>query len=306
MFPDGIEPIVPTYFNAEIEHLRKILTKHSFPAAARVPRIVRIPLENRVPFETRFFRVEFDHSSVRYYSEIDTIILCGQTVKEISVEATVSVVQRKISTNSSKFDEDQDENLSRLSIVELPFDILSLICSYLDLRSLVRLSATCRLLHAECLHSSQFRSINLQPYWNGLSNFAIEQFFVRNCNQTQHLSLAWSRSIQYSSFSQLLNSTSTHLLQLNLSSCQYLTFNHISAIVEHCPKLEILSLDNCLSLNNFDFVPLKNLNCLRSLNVYRTKIDYRTLLPLIESNRETLEHLNLGKTKKNEFCLYHL
>jgi hypothetical protein len=51
-----------------------------------------------------------------------------------------------------------------------------------------------------------------------------------------------------------------------------------------------------MSLNNLDFIPLKYLNHIRTLNVYRTKIDYRTLLPLIDNNKKYLENINLGKT----------
>ena len=181
-----------------------------------------------------------------------------------------------------------------MTLTDLPFDILSHICSYLDLRSLVRLSSTCRSFHHQCLDSLQFRSVNLQPYWNGISNYSLENFFCRYCERTRYLSLAWTRSLQHSSFQQLLTVCSKNLLQLNLSCCQYLTGQYMKSIVQHCPMIEILNLENCLSLDNIDFIPLKCLNHLRSLNVYRTKIDVRTLLPLIDNNRKHLEHLNLG------------
>jgi hypothetical protein len=51
-------------------------TKHTSPPAARLPRIVEISLQGQVPFATQHFRLEFDHSTVGYYVEIDTIILC--------------------------------------------------------------------------------------------------------------------------------------------------------------------------------------------------------------------------------------
>jgi F-box and leucine-rich repeat protein 4 len=182
-----------------------------------------------------------------------------------------------------------------MTLSDLPFDILCMICSYLDLRSLVRLSSTCRSFHRQCLDSLQFQSLNLQPYWNGITNYSIEHFFVDHCEQTRYLSLAWTRSIQYSSFKQLLNSCSTNIIQLNLACCQYLTGSYIEVIVQHCPLLEILNLDNCVSLTNMDFLPLKYLHHIRSLNIYRTKIDYRTLLPLIQNNRQHLENINLGQ-----------
>jgi hypothetical protein len=65
--------------------------------------------------------------------------------------------------------------------------------------------------------------------------------------------------------------------------------------VNSCPNIEILNLDNCTSLTNLDFIPLKNLQHIRSINLYRTTIDYRTLLPLIDNNKQHLENINLGE-----------
>ncbi|CAF4557613.1 unnamed protein product, partial [Didymodactylos carnosus] len=56
------------------------------------------------------------------------------------------------------------EEYSSLTLNNLPFDILFTICTYLDLRSLVRLSSTCRYLYDKCLHPLQFQTLNLQPY----------------------------------------------------------------------------------------------------------------------------------------------
>jgi len=198
----------------------------------------------------------------------------------------------------SKIVENQEEKIeidSQINLTKLPFDLLFLICSYLDLRSLIQLSSTCRYLREQCLHSLQFVSLDLQPYWNGITNYSIEDFFVNYCNQTRYLSLAWTKSIQYSSFNQLLNICSNKLIQLNLACCQYLKGEYIEVIANHCPNIEILNLENCVCLNNLDFIPLRNLRHIRSLNVYRTNIDYRTLLPLIDNNKEHLENINLGK-----------
>lgn len=167
----------------------------------------------------------------------------------------------------------------------------------MDLRSLVRLSSTCRSFHQQCLDSLQFQSLNLQPYWNGITNYSLENFFCQYCVNVKYLSLAWTRSLQHSSFHQLLSIGGKNLVQLNLACCQYLTGHFIKSLVQLCPMIEILNLENCLSLHYSDFIPLKHLNHLRSLNVYRTKIDFRTLLPLIDTNRKHLEHLNLGQSR---------
>ncbi|CAF3611887.1 unnamed protein product [Rotaria socialis] len=271
-------------------------TRHTCPPAARLPRIVKISLKDKISFPTRLIRLEFDHSTVSYYSEIDTVILSGKILPTDSV-LNESNEQREPSLTTI-IDEQNKESNSSMDLSKLPFDILFIICSYLDLRSLIRLSSTCQTLHNQCLHPLQFQSLNLQPYWNGITNFTIENFFLRHCTRTRYISLAWSKSLQCSSFNQLLNVCSNGLVQLNLACCQYLNGLYIKIIVNCCPNIEILNLENCISLNNLDFIPLKYLDRVRSLNVYRTKIDYRTLLPFIDNNKKNLEHINLGSCQK--------
>ncbi len=75
--------------NTDQKEISKISTHHTYPPAARLPRIMKISLENKFSFPTRLVRLEFDHSTVNYYSEIDTVILCG-----------------KLSSNNSIFTED--------------------------------------------------------------------------------------------------------------------------------------------------------------------------------------------------------
>lgn len=308
-------PYEPLIVDTTRKETWKTYTRHSRPPAARLPRIVKISLENKVPFRTRFIRLEFDHSTVDYYSEIDTVTLSGTIassnpsistdVPSITVPSSPSVSDllfRSFHSDSNSFQVIIEEDASSVGLTKLPFDLLFLICSYLDLRSLVRLSSTCHLLHQHCLHPLQFQSLNLQPYWNGITDYSIEHFFLHHCTQTRHLSLAWTKSIQSSSFYQLLNICSNNLVQLNLTCCQYLTEKHLKILVNVCPLIESLNLENCHSLQARDFLPLKSLNHLRLLNVYRTRIDYRTLLPLIDNNKNSLEHLNLGKRIEDHCC----
>jgi hypothetical protein len=73
------------HLNTDIKQISKIYTHHTYPAAARLPRIVKISLENKFSFSTRLIRLEFDHSTVNYYSEIDTIILYGKNSSTTSI-----------------------------------------------------------------------------------------------------------------------------------------------------------------------------------------------------------------------------
>jgi len=287
LFPNEIDSLVSSmkslHLTTDNQLIERINTKHSYPPAARFPRILKIPLDGSYPFPFKFIRIEFDHSTANYYIEIDTVRLCGD----------ISVVNLSHSTPKSIPNKPIEQ--TNFDLTKLPFDILCLINSYLDLRSLVHLSMTCRYLREQSLHALQFRSLNLQPYWNRITDQSINAFFSRHCSQTRWLSLAWTQSIQFDSFKNLLTNCSQNLIQLELSCCQYLTKDSIQTIVDNCSNIQILNLESCYSLTNFDFIPLQHLSHLRSLNVYRTKIDFRTLLPLIYRNREHFEHINLGK-----------
>ncbi|CAF4331194.1 unnamed protein product, partial [Adineta steineri] len=83
LFPDHINSATASlnslHLNTDNEQISKIFTRHTYPPAARIPRILKIPLKNKVPFPTRPIRLEFDHCTANYYIEIDTIILSGYT-----------------------------------------------------------------------------------------------------------------------------------------------------------------------------------------------------------------------------------
>lgn len=297
LFPDHVNTTTSIMhslqLNTDHQLISKIHTKHSYPPAARFARILKIPLEKKISFPTRHIRLEFDHCTANYYIEIDTIKLCGYLSPS---NTAMPVINSTISDSVEII-----PNNSPAHITQLPFDILFLICSQLDLRSLVRFSSTCRLFRQQCLHGLQFLAVNLQPYWNRITNHSIENFFLEHCTQTRSLSLAWTKSISHSPFEQLLNVCSDRLIQLDLGNCGYLNRDYLETITCCCPNVEWLNLENCIGLTGEDFLPLTDLQHLRSLNVYRTRIDYRTILPVIHRNQEHLEHINLGEIKRKSF-----
>lgn len=73
--------------NTDNQQISHVYTRHTYPPAARLPRIVRIPLINKFSFPTRLVRLEFDHSTVNYYSEIDTVTLSGKILPRNLIES---------------------------------------------------------------------------------------------------------------------------------------------------------------------------------------------------------------------------
>lgn len=256
---------------------------HSSPPAAHLPRIAKIPLGKKFDFPIRFVRLEFDHRTADYYIEIDTI--CLSTEKFVEIEEKKSEIR-------------EGENFSStINFFDLPFDVVLRICSFLDLRSLIRFSSTCQTFRKFGSIEDSFFSVNLKTFWNRLTNESLDNFFVDRCRKTRFLSLSWSKNLKIDSFSRLVRSASENLTNLQLASCRFLNQDFLCSIVENCPNLEILNLENCSTLRDRDFLPLKNLSKIRAVNFYGTLIDFRTVLPLIDTNRRTLEFLNLGNCR---------
>ena len=64
-----------------------------------------------------------------------------------------------------------------------------------------------------------------------------------------------------------------HLTSLIMANCHVLTHEVFGQLGNSCPNLEELNVSNCHTLDvNAIVCPEKNLNQLRSLNVYRTQI----------------------------------
>jgi hypothetical protein len=82
LFPDHVNTVTSAlhslHLNTDHQLISKIHTNHTYPPAARLPRILKIPLKNKISFSTKHIRLEFDHCTANYYIEIDTIKLCGQ------------------------------------------------------------------------------------------------------------------------------------------------------------------------------------------------------------------------------------
>ncbi|CAF1598382.1 unnamed protein product, partial [Didymodactylos carnosus] len=62
----------------KLSQISKLHTYHQCPPASRLPRIVKIELADKIKFPCKLIRLEFDHSTVSYYTEIDTVILISK------------------------------------------------------------------------------------------------------------------------------------------------------------------------------------------------------------------------------------
>lgn len=145
-------------------------------------------------------RLEFEHSRFEYYSELDAVEIGGETLTSIRVsqiasnlKSLASRVHRSISTKSSASSStsDIDHNrhhpikpplpdilINRLEIsdhrkstsannlADLPYDILIMILSQLDLKTIFSLRSTSKFFYNICSDEKFFRKLNLHPFWN--------------------------------------------------------------------------------------------------------------------------------------------
>ena len=98
LFPNHVDAVTSQLqsldLNTDQEQIERIHTYHTYPPAARLPRILKIPLKYKISFPTRFIRLEFDHCTANYYIEIDSIKLCGLTSKTYLNPLTVSQLKQ--------------------------------------------------------------------------------------------------------------------------------------------------------------------------------------------------------------------
>ena len=293
-------------------------------------------------FPTKLLRLEFDAESLSYYTEIDAICLLGTLDPIIPSAKAAAMLPPRLSPLMSRIvsrglhvvpparrvlqactDQLSQAALQRfikeqrqreLSPVKdngyfdlLPREVIVHILSYLDLSSLVRVSAL----------SSTFRWLSHDPWL--YTRLDLRQVF--HCTSSD--SLAWIRpratklssldlswcgnygSISPASLSTFLSSVSSSLTRLCLDNCHIATGAVLTSLARANTQLTHLSLANCHLLKPQDFQPLTQLEGLVSLNLYRTSIQQATVISLLCNNRGLL-HLSLAACNNihgDEVCI---
>ena len=84
--PDAEQNMATLNLNQQQRRSFDVHTYHSSPPAARLPRIMKISLTGKFSFLTKLIRLEFDHSTVDYYTEIDTVMVvpCDDPINPLS------------------------------------------------------------------------------------------------------------------------------------------------------------------------------------------------------------------------------
>lgn len=173
-------------------------------------------------------------------------------------------------------------------------EIILKIFSYLDLKSLFKVTQTCRKLYEVGTDPTLYRELNFRPYWNVINDSVLCTISQR-ATQLRKLDLSWCglfNAISPLKFKEFIKKCGANLQVLRLNSCQFVNVTCMEVVGQMCHNLRELALRN-YSGNILNFHCVKNLRNLRRLDLFRCNISADLLLMLLKYNPE-LRHLNLG------------
>jgi len=283
-------------------------------------------------FPTRLIRMEFDQSSLQYYTEVDAVCLIG-TQNPISLTAKVAallpttlspilntIVKRKLhilSQEPGAVLRACEKQLSRPALnkfirdtirrersppipdnglfEQLPKELVLSILSYLDLGSLSRVARVCTTWRDLVKDPFLYQIVDLRQMFHLTTSLTLTWLMSR-CEKMTQLDMSWCGNygaISRISLTTFLLTLGHQLTVLRLDNCHVATLLVLDTIASNCHSLLDLSLANCHLLKPTDFHSLGQLETLVSLNLYRTSVNQPSIISILCSNRQ-LEHLNLS------------
>ena len=293
-------------------------------------------------FPTKLLRLEFDGASLSYYTEIDAICLLGTLDPIIPSAKAAALLPGRLSALMSRIVSRKlhvvpppsqvlqacTEQLSppalEIFLAEqrqrevrpvkdngyfdlLPREVITQIFSYLDLASLVQVSAVSSTFQAVSQDAWLYSRLDLRQVFH-CSRPATLAWLAPRASKLSSLDLSWCGnygSLTPASLSSFLASVSSSLAQLWLDNCHIATGPVLVSLVLAKPALTYLSLANCHLLKPLDFQPLTQLDSLVSLNLYRTNIQQNSVISILCNNRGLL-HLSLAACNNiqgDEVCI---
>ncbi|XP_077978669.1 F-box/LRR-repeat protein 4-like [Glandiceps talaboti] len=275
-------------------------------------RIFSPPL-NKVDFPTNVIRLEFNHSHIEYYTELDAIELIGSKGKDdegTDLDAAYAAHMLKQMTlndpvsSKHQVSGDDDSPVGDNGFFDiLPSEVIQLLFSYLDVPSLCNAALTCKLFCKHCYDPLQYVELDLQPYWSQIDDSALDGLHSR-CRHLQRLNLSWTGGWGFltpESFCRFIEYCGSELITLRLGCCDFLSTDCIKVIADTCTSLQELDLQSCVDLDNSAFEHICKLTNLQTLNLYRCRIEDETLINILRCLPD-LEYLNIGSCVGIENC----
>lgn len=253
-----------------------------------------------------YYRIEFHHKHLKYFCELDGLILYGEDNFPIHFPSynipmsgfpkiCLKEVTNHVNIDSKK--EDNYVNNSQSYFNLLPEEVMILIMTYLDLQSICKAASVSKYFQRSCYEPLLYRHLNLQLYWHLVDVLALKSLQSR-LTSLDHLNLSWCGGqgrITPPFFIEFLESTCKFLSVLKISCCTFINNNCMKALASYCQNLKVLEMRCCRAkdLTQSGFKYLSQMPKLMYLDLYRTRIDTTSVLAIVK-NCTNLDHLLLG------------
>uniref|UniRef100_H2ZMF1 F-box domain-containing protein n=1 Tax=Ciona savignyi TaxID=51511 RepID=H2ZMF1_CIOSA len=259
--------------------------QHNLPTAARM----FAPILREIKHRSRIIRLEFCHSHLEYYAELDAVELTGLTIF------------CAFCADSDPTDEDNPEHAPYPggAFSQLPAELLSKIFSYLSFPDFCRAAQVCTLFRSHSYDPAQFNCLNLHTYWHMVNENTLAGI-VDRCKHgctIQTLNMRWvgggdiMSSDQLHDFFRVCDLLTLTFLDVGSSPC--ITDKVLKAMTDVLPHLNHLNIESCDKPTSEGLRVLHKFSNLETLNLYRTKVDDAGIICVLRSNTQ-LESLNLG------------
>ncbi|KAF6209124.1 hypothetical protein GE061_014867 [Apolygus lucorum] len=288
------------------------------------------PVINQIDFMTNLLRVEFNHSKLDYYTELDAILLVGShcnnaakasnniqkdlckiasQIKALNIDVvsdymdmttTLYSLTSLAQQYSSMLDDINQEIELSSRTTSGPFDSLPdetvlRILSNLDLVSLCRCTKVNKHFYRLASDAMLHTAINLKPYWHSV-NYKTLEYLSPRCKYLQKIDLSWCGNygqISPMQFISFIEKCGKQINNLRLDCCKFINDDCVKQIAVSCRNLKELSIRNCLKISREGFESLASISTFQRLDFYRTGIEADPLVKLLEQN-PNLQHINLG------------
>lgn len=259
------------------------------------------PNIKRLQFPTRTIRLEFNHSRLEYFTEIDAVVLIGRkynfnqahyknllkrkqnNLYKGPIQKRLEMVRfrphirgdrEKTIEEFFKYDFNRfvkeagllecdtvPESESCLSLNDLPYEILFKILSFLDLKSLFRVAQVCRNLYDVATDPLLYTEVNLKTYWH-VTNSGLLQSLIKRGRLMRKLDLSWCGL-----FNSVTASDFREFIRANGGSLMNLRLNCCKFLNGSCIELIGTTCDNLkeLSLRNYTPSNGRDFNVLANL-----------------------------------------
>jgi len=259
------------------------------------------PVLKEAKFRSRILRLEFRHSNLEYYTEIDAVELTGTL--QYFHSSSVDPPNQLMTSSLLSYDVASSDDVTTDYFSWLPWELTNKIFSFLSLPDLFKCAKVSRFFRDHSYDVIHLSHLDLHPYWHLADDFLLESLIARlpvdsvATNDVKWLNASWLGGCDVISahhFSRFFERCRlSGVLHLDVTSSPCFDDAGLQTTTRVMTSLRYLNVQSCDKLTSQGMRMIGELRHLRYLNVYRTKIDDAGVNYVITNNPD-LEELNLG------------